>query len=133
MHMNEVLASRLLMQVVDVLRHDQYAPRHLPLEKRKRVMSRVGLNVRRAQRPSPGVVKLMNTHWVFGEGFRRSDILYAIALPDAAFISERVDAGFRRNSGARQNNDRAAIADRAAHSPMIFTNTRLFRRPSNSP
>ena len=119
------------MQVVDILRHDQYPWWQLPLKKGKRPMRRIGLNIRSVKRPSPDVIKIMNAHRVSLEGFQGGDVPDVVLRPNPALVAKRLDSGFRRDSGSGQNNDSAAIVNIGGYSSMIFTCVHLFQRQSN--
>ncbi len=105
MHVNEIAAAGPLVQVVDVLGHDDDFARPFALELGQGKVGGVGGDARVGQSAAPGVVELVNQVGVADEGFRRGDVLEADARPDPVGAAKGVEPGLLRNAGAGEDDD----------------------------
>ena len=121
MHMDQLPAARALVQVVDVLRHDEHWPRPLPLEPSQRQMRRIGLHRRIAQLRPAQVVEAVDQHRVARERLGRGHILEPVALPQPASATKGGQTQLGGNAGARKDHDRTVLHARAHRMPPART------------
>ena len=106
MHMEQRNRAGALMQIVDILRHDQHRMRPIAFEPRQRFVRGVGLDIAGDELMSARVVEGMYAFRIAGEGFGRRNLLDPVLGSNAIRIAEGVQAGFLRDSRTRENNDR---------------------------
>ena len=105
MHVDQVLRARPLVQVVDVLGHEQNAARPFGLQPRQGQMRRVGRDTVGNGPLAPGIVEAEHPFRVAGIGFGRGHVLDPVARPDAVRIAEGREPRFLGNARPRQNDD----------------------------
>jgi len=109
-HVDQVAAARLLVQLIHVLRHDPDLARMIALEVGERPMRGIGLH--RLMRAAAHVVELVHAGRIARKALGRGDLAIVVARPDAARVAERRDAAFGGKSGSRQNDDPLVVHDR---------------------
>src|SRR5690606_10234175 len=108
-HVQHLPRTGTLVEVVDVLGHEQDVVVALVLEARQRQVGRVGHDL--AELPPPGVVEALDQVGVARERLGRGDVPHVVPLPQAALVAERPEAGLGRDPGAGQHHD--------AHAPSL--------------
>jgi len=101
MHMHQPRSARALMQIIDILRDDQQFATPRRIEPRERDMRRIGDNSR--QRGAACIIKPMDQSRIGGERMRRTYILDAVPLPQAARTAKRGNSTFGRNTSTGQD------------------------------
>lgn len=79
--MDDVPVTGSLMQVVDILRHQQKTIAQRLFQLRQRQMRGIRRDVRLLKLTTAGVVKRLHKIRIAGKAFRRGDILYAVLFP----------------------------------------------------
>lgn len=92
------------MQVINILRDDQHAPRHLSLKAGERFMRRIGLSV--AGLGAARIIKALHKVRVAPVAFRRRHILDPVLIPEPARITKCAKPRFGGKPGAGENDDR---------------------------
>ena len=110
MHVDQVAGAGALVQVVDVLSHDQDFAGPAALEFGQGKMRCVRTDVLAQQLAAALVVEALDGRRVAGEGLGGGDVLEAPALPEAALAAEAGQAQFDRDPGTRQHHDRPFAA-----------------------
>ena len=108
MHVDEVARPGALVQVVDVLGHHQHLARPVLLEAGERFVRGVRLNAGAEQLAAALVVEALHGGRLAGKSLGRRDLLEPPALPQAVGAAKARQAGFDRDAGAGQHDDRAA-------------------------
>ncbi len=103
MHVEQSPRACALVQIVDILGHQQQLAGPFGVEPPQRLVGGIGLD-RGEPRPAR-VVESVHQRRIAGEGFGRRDILDAMPFPQAVGAAESGEAAFRRYSGARQDHD----------------------------
>ena len=104
-HVDEVLAARLGVQVVDVLGHQGHPPRQQTLQPGKGVMGRIGVDLGSLQLLTARVVEALHQHGIPRIAFRRRHILNPVLFPQTVAGSKCLDAGLCRDAGAGEDHD----------------------------
>src|SRR5690606_12080318 len=100
-HVQHALAAGALVQVVDVLRHEQQVVAQLRLQACERQVRVVGLHA--AHLAAPGVVEALHEQGVALERLGGGHVAHVVALPQATAVAEGLDAGLRRDAGTGQD------------------------------
>lgn len=111
-HVEDSLRPGALVEIVDVLRHDQQLPRPFGIEPRERAMRLVGLD--RRQLSPPRIVEGLDQSRIAPESFGRADILDPMSLPQAFRPAKSGKPALGRDPGAGEDDDVADVAH--AHS-----------------
>jgi len=93
-HVNENFAAGAFMQIIDILRDDQYSLCQELFQFCQRNVGGVGLDVRRGEGASVRIIKILHAHRISLESLRRRHIFDAVALPDAALAAKCIDVRF---------------------------------------
>jgi 4-hydroxy-tetrahydrodipicolinate reductase len=102
-HVDQPLRPGALVQVIDILRHDQQGPRPVRVQPSQRSMRRIGLNG--LHEGTPRVVKAQHEIGVTRKRAGRCDVFDPVILPQAACTPERADAALGADSSAGQDHD----------------------------
>jgi hypothetical protein len=130
MHVEQAPGARTLVQIIDILRHDQQLAGPFRVEPRQRVMRSVRLYF--SELGTPGVIECVNHGRIPRERFRRTDILDPVPLPQPIRTPKGGQTALGGNAGAGEDDDvlniahDRALADRAmsakgrrGHSPPL--------------
>jgi len=112
-HVQWLPAAGALVQVVDVLGHQQEFPGMFVLEFRQRQVGGIGLDAGAAQFAPPVIVELQHLLRIAGIGLEGGHFLDVVTRPQAARAPEGLDAGFCRDAGAGQHHDGGVAAHRS--------------------
>lgn len=112
MHVDDVLRTSTLVQIIDVLSDDDHLAGILPLQKPKRFVSCVGLDSLGEKLATALVVEAVDEGRITTKRLRGGDVFDPVVLPQAVDRSEGANAGFRGDAGAGQDHD-------ASHDPML--------------
>ncbi len=102
-HMQHATVARALVQVVDILRHQQKVIAQHLLQLGQRLVRGVGLDLAGLQRATARVIKTLHQLGIAAIALRRCHILYAMLFPQAVGGAKRLDARLGRNARAGQN------------------------------
>jgi hypothetical protein len=105
-HVHQIARSGALVQVVDVLGDQQQFARPVRLQPGQGQVRRVGRHLARQEAPAPIVVEVVHPCRIAREGLGRGHVFQAHLGPDAVGIAEGIQAGFLRDPGAGQDDDR---------------------------
>ena len=119
-HVDQPLRARALVQIVDILRHDQELAGPMRVEPCQRSMGGVGLFG--LDRGAARIVKAVDQIGIADEGFGRRHILNPVLFPKPAAVTEGVDTTFGRHARAGQDHD---VMD-AAHAASLSGRTGGF-------
>ncbi len=115
-HVKQLSRTGTLVQVIDVLRHQQEIAGKFALQPRQCDMRGVRLHVGHA--PAAFVVELMDqARGSSLETLRCRHVAVVDPRPDAVLVAKRVDTGFCRNAGAGEDDDPPQFAQ--ARRPAI--------------
>ena len=93
-HMQQPFRACPLMQIIDILRHNQHStpivPGPLRIQPRESMMRGVGLNFLYPR--AAHIIKAQDKVWIAGKSLGRGDILDAVLLPQAARRTEGINA-----------------------------------------
>ena len=99
-HVAQPAAAGPLVQVVDILRHQQEVTRPGRFQFRQRAVGGVGRDGRVLQLAAALVVEALHQRRVAGKGLRRRHVLDAVVLPEAIGGAEGADAALGGDAGA---------------------------------
>ncbi len=108
MHMQQPLRPRALVQIVDILGHDQQVSRPFGIEPRQRDMRGIGLDL--LQSRPPRVVKLMHQHGIAHISLGRCDILDPVPLPQPIRRAKRLQSALGADASTSQHDDVSNLA-----------------------
>ena len=97
-----------LMQIIDILRHDQQPAGPFGVEPRQRPVRRIGLHPRQCR--APVIVKTVHEFGIIGERLGCADILDPVPFPQSTWPAKRRDAAFGGNPCTGQDNDIVDVA-----------------------
>lgn len=92
MHLDQAPRVGPLVQIVDVLGHQQDIAPVIPLQPGKRRMCCVGVDT--GHSAAAPIVELVHLGRITPEPLRRRDLAKIHLRPDAVFVAECIDAGF---------------------------------------
>ena len=116
MHVQHPRRPGPLVQIVDILRHDQQLARPVRVEPRQFAMRPVGLDAR--ERRAPRVVEAVHQRRITGERVGRANVLDPVAFPQAVRSAERRQAAFGGDAGAGQDEKRARLVHRVGRAQL---------------
>ena len=119
-----------LVEVVDVLGHDEQVVADGVLEAYERVVRSVGLDPR--QRRPPGVVEPLDEAGVVGVRLRGGDLHRVVALPEPARVAERGEPALGGDPGTGQDDDPHAPVLPQSSQPSTRRGARRWRWRAHS-
>lgn len=103
MHMDDGLAARRLMQIVNVLGHNGNAAAVLALKSRQGIVAGIGLDAIEAA--AAFIIKVLHQLRVARKAFGRCHIAVVHLRPDAVLVAKSLNPRFRRQAGAGENDN----------------------------
>ncbi|MNP69642.1 hypothetical protein D3C76_1657660 [compost metagenome] len=103
--MDEVLAARTLVQVVDVLGDQGDAPRQQAFQPGQGVVGRIGVDLGLLQLLATRVVEALHQLGIPGITLGGGHILNPVLLPQAVTGPECLDTGLGRDAGTGEDHD----------------------------
>jgi hypothetical protein len=107
MHVDEALRSGALVQVIDVLGHQQKIARPAPLQIGEGKVG--GVRLDRAELGTACIVEIVHKSGIAAERFGRRNVFHPVPLPQAVRAAEGGDAAVGRDAGTGQDDDRSAV------------------------
>jgi hypothetical protein len=102
-HVNEARRTRLLVQIVDILRAEKEAIAHDSLDCRQSVVSKIGFACPGLRAPLR--IETPDDRGVRSPAFRGSNVLEAVLLPEAIGVPEGANPALGADPRARQHED----------------------------
>ena len=100
MHMDNPAVTRALVQIIDVLRHQQKTIAKRLFQLRQRQMRGIRRDFRALQLAAAGVIKRLHQRRVAGKTFRCRHVLHPVFFPQAVGGAEGFNPRLCRNTGA---------------------------------
>ena len=105
-HMDDVFGTRTLVEIVDILRDQEDLRAADAFQICNGVVSGIGFD--RCECGTAQVVEALDKIRIPNKGFRSGDLFDLVPLPQAVFVAEGRQTGFRGNTGAGENDDSIA-------------------------
>ena len=103
MHVAHIFGAAALMQIVNVLRHQQGIARELRFQSRKGLVRRVGLDL--GQPCAPLVIEAQHQVRIARKTLWRCHVIDRVVLPQTARVAKGIDPTFRADAGSGQDDN----------------------------
>ena len=126
MHMQQPGRAGAVVQVVDILRHQQQLARPFCVQPSQRLVRRIGMDG--LQLGAALVIEILDHFGIAGKGLWRCDILDPVALPQAVRPAKGGDAAFGADPSAGQDDDILDVFHAPHHNRSLRAKSRSIWR-----